>query len=216
MELGVAAHRLIMNSLGNRANTTGGAVKIIQQQQQSRSNNAVKGGLLNSPSASQNRPVGPPRPAGPPMQERGNLNSPAGIPKVHQGLGYGSRGPSNNVGAGYSGGERQRPHFQVTGQYPPQHHPYQVVPRAPPVHGGSGFMGRGNSQSGTYPAQAPGPPNGWATGRGGVAVVQQRPQHSHVARAVGPMPNGFPALDGQGQGQVQGRGRGRGRDPSRH
>lgn len=161
--------------------------------------NGVKGGLLNPP-----RPQGYPRPVGPPGQEKGHFNS----PNTHHGLGYGPRGHSNYNGPGYVGGDRQRPPYQGLGHYSSnQHQPHQVVPRAPPVHGGSGFMGRGASpQSEVYQAhqnaQAPGPPNVWAPGRG-VTVVQQ----TYVARTHVVTQNGFGPADTRGP---QGRGRGRG------
>jgi hypothetical protein len=180
MELGVAAHRLILNSLGNRPNSTGGAMQMLQRQQ----GNGVRG------------------------QEQGFFNSAAAGPKSHQGLGYGPRGQGGYNGAGYSGGDRQRPQSQASGPVSQPFQPHQVVPRAPPVHGGSGFMGRGgNPQAGSTPVQAPGPPNGWAPGRG--VTIMQRQTTTYVARASGPAQNGFSALDGRGLG----RGRGRGREP---
>ena len=172
-----------------------------------------QGNGIRGPSGNQYRPAGPQRPAGPPGHEQGFFNSAGAGPRPHQGLGYGPRGQGGFNGAGYSGGDRQRPQSQASGPasqpYQPHqpHQAHQVVPRAPPVHGGTGFMGRGgNSQAGST-LQAPSPPNGWASGRG--VSILQRHTTNYVARASGPSQNGFSALDGRGLG----RGRGRGREP---
>lgn len=148
-----AARRIVQNSLqqrNNSANMTGGGQE--RQQRQLTVTSPGGGGLRDPPSPNQHKSQGRGRPVGPPGYPV-FTNTPANLQ-------YGRGQNTQNISGSptYSGGKNmsshyQRPQYSGAGYYPPQHQAHQVIPRAPPVHGGHGFMGRGgNPLPGMYSA----------------------------------------------------------------
>ncbi|BBN04922.1 5'-3' exoribonuclease 2 [Marchantia polymorpha subsp. ruderalis] len=214
--LGEAARRLLVNSLPNRHNSSGGAMQMLQRQAQQASGS---GGILGAPAPYQHPsaqgipPGGRPRPAGPPGYEQG-----FGPPSPPYGGVYGAgqtyaqaaypSAPQHQypVPGGYAppsnGGSYYPPTSRQSHQLHQSHQPHHTVPRAPPAVGGPGFMGRGGpyQQPPPHHSQQSGPqaPNAWNGGRGASGTQNFSRVQQQVVTT-----NSFTALQGRGRGGRQ-------------